>query len=83
MTAILSEPLVALEQNEEIMTEKNDWHTVPAPKDGSQINVQFRSGFNARAKWDPKSARWEVLRQSGEWVGMEYEHHSDPLVWWP
>jgi hypothetical protein len=64
------------------MTETNEWRTVAPPKDGSEINVQFQSGTNARAKWNPQACRWEVLRQSGEWVGMEYEHHSEPVVWW-
>jgi hypothetical protein len=64
------------------MTETNEWRTVPPPKDGSEVDVQFQNGTNAKAKWGHQACRWEVLRQNGEWVGMEYEHHSEPVVWW-
>ena len=54
------------------MTETNDWKT--ALKDGSEINVRFPDGTRAKAKWNARTARWEVLRKSGEWVSIEYEH---------
>jgi hypothetical protein len=68
--------------NEGAMAETNeDWSA--APKDGSVLNVRFRDGTRARARWNALNAgRWEVLRRSGEWVGMEYERHGDPDVWW-
>ena len=64
------------------MAETNeDWSA--APKDGSVLNVRFRDGTRARARWNALNGdRWEVLRRSGEWVGMEYERYGDPDVWW-
>jgi hypothetical protein len=64
------------------MTETNDdWSA--APRDGSEISVEFRGGTKARARWNAGSAQWEVLRRSGEWVKMKYEHGDhDPVVWW-
>ncbi len=59
----------------------DDWST--APKDGSQINVEFRGGTRSEARWNAQTARWEVLRRSGKWVGMKFEHGTDhPFVWW-
>jgi hypothetical protein len=64
------------------MTETNDWNT--APKDGSEINVQFPDGTRAKAKWNAQTGQWEVLRNSGKWVSMQYEHgRTAPIVWWP
>jgi hypothetical protein len=67
----------------EAMIETNDdWGA--APKDGSEINVQFPDGSKTRAKWNAQTGQWEVLRHSGEWVSMRYEHGiDDPVVWWP
>jgi hypothetical protein len=64
------------------MTQTNDdWST--APKDGSVINIEFRGGTRAKAKWNAQTARWEVLRHSGKWVNIKFEHGTDhPLVWW-
>jgi hypothetical protein len=72
----------SLRENEEAMAETNDdWSA--APKDGFVINVEFLDGTKARARWNAQNGgRWEVLRQIGEWVGMEYEHHSVPRLWW-
>jgi hypothetical protein len=64
------------------MTKTNDdWST--APKDGSEINAQFPDGTKARVRWNAQAGRWEVLRKSGEWVSMQYEHGSrEPDAWW-
>jgi hypothetical protein len=40
------------------MSETNEWNT--APKDGSEINVQFAGGARARA-------RWNAAKNGGEW----------------
>ena len=64
------------------MTETNDWGT--APKDGSEINVQFSDGPKARARWNAQTGQWEVLRDSGKRVSIRYAHGiHDPDVWWP
>jgi hypothetical protein len=64
------------------MIETNDdWGA--APRDGSEINVEFPNGAKARAKWNAQACRWEVLQHNGEWVGMKYEHGGDLHVWWP
>jgi hypothetical protein len=69
------------------MSETNEWGTALPPKEGSEINVQFPGGTKARAKWNVQTGQtgqWEVLRHSGEWVSMRYEHGiHDPDVWWP
>jgi len=59
-----------------------DWAT--APKDGSVINVQFPDGIQAKARWSTDGAPlWEVLRGSGDWVSMEYDHgRQPPSRWW-
>ena len=59
-----------------------DWTT--APKDGSVINVQFPDGTQARAKWSTDGApQWQILRGSGDWVSMEYDHgRQPPSRWW-
>ena len=59
-----------------------DWAT--APKDGSVINVQFPDGTQAKARLSTESApQWEVLRGSGDWVSMDYEHGRQlPSRWW-
>ena len=63
------------------MAETNEWST--APKDGSEINIQFPDGTKARAKWDSESGQWKVP-SGGKWLNMEYVHgNSDPVVWWP
>ena len=64
------------------MTETNDWNTAPA--DGSEINVLFPDGTKASARWNAQAGRWEVLRNSDEWVSMQYEHgRSKPISWYP
>jgi hypothetical protein len=81
---ILGNPITG--NNETLMTEtNNDWGA--APKNGSEINVQFPDGTKARAKWNAAAqtgGQWEVLRHTGEWVSMRYDHGiHDPDVWWP
>ena len=66
------------------MSETNEWNT--APKDGSEINVQFLGGTRARARWNAakNGGEWEVLWQSGEWVSLKYDRgRGDPDIWWP
>jgi hypothetical protein len=66
------------------MSETNEWNT--APKDGSEINVQFAGGQRARARWNAakNGGEWEVLWQSGEWVSLKYDRgRGDPDIWWP
>jgi hypothetical protein len=63
------------------MTETNDWNT--APKDGSEINVQFPDGTQAKAKWNAQTDQWEVPRR-GKWASMQDVHGvRSPIVWWP
>jgi len=64
------------------MAQTNDaWGA--APKDATEINAQFPDGTTARVRWNPKTDQWEVLRNSGKWVNMRYEHGTQgPAVWW-
>jgi hypothetical protein len=63
------------------MTETNDWNT--APKDGSEINVQFPDGTRAKAKWDAQTDQWDVPRR-GKWASMrDVRGGRTPIVWWP
>jgi hypothetical protein len=63
------------------METKDEWGA--APKDGTAISAQFPDGTTAKTKWNHNADRWEVLRSSGEWVNMRYEHGvRDPAVWW-
>jgi hypothetical protein len=64
------------------MSETREWST--APKDGSEINVQFPDGTKARARWNEIDSEWQVRQRDGEWKRMAYLHGgSDPRVWWP
>ena len=59
----------------------NDWAS--ALKDGSVINVLFPDNTQAKARFNIQASRWEVQRDSGDWVGMEYEHGARvPNSWW-
>src|ERR1700730_11415197 len=72
------------EKGRATMSETNEWNT--APKDGSEINVQFLGGTRARARWNAakNGGEWEVLWQSGEWVSLKYDRgRGDPDIWWP
>jgi hypothetical protein len=72
------------EKGRSTISETNEWNT--APKDGSEINVQFAGGARARARWNAakNGGEWEVLWQSGEWVSLKYDRgRGDPDIWWP
>src|ERR1051325_5386449 len=43
------------------VTETNEWST--APKDGSEINIQFPDGTKARARWNAENGgEWQAQR---------------------
>ena len=59
--------------------EMKEWHT--APRDGSEINVQFPDGTTAKARW--LAGHWEVLREDGQWRDMTYVYGPrEPEFWW-
>jgi hypothetical protein len=65
----------------EAMTETMDWAS--APKDGAEINIQFRDGTKNRTRWSVANSEWQVPYEGG-WRSMSYVHgSSEPVVWWP
>jgi hypothetical protein len=57
-----------------------DW--AAAPKDGSVIYVKFSQGPPVKARWNPATRQWQVLRKSGRWKAMEFDRGAIAPQWW-
>ena len=59
------------------MTETNEWST--APKDGSEINIQFPDGTKARARWNAENGgEWQAQRATVN--GREWPTFTAPVI---
>ena len=53
-----------------------------APRDGSEFNAQFKNA-NARARYNVKKKRFEVLEKNQTWRSMKYQHNTEAFTcWW-